>query len=285
MAVETVTPEHVHEHVHAQQWEETTLSTELLIALGVVILSIIAIVGVLRTQLAAISVIGIGAMLLFQGAAIALHYSELLYEADSTREADAIAGSQGIATEFLVGTAGIVLGVLALIGIASSTLMSVAAIGFGSAMLVTSTELTCNALVGRQSDAMRYVIRQVGSAAAGAQVLVGLAGIVLGILALVGMTSTMMILVALLAMGALILVRSSAVSGISAQVARTGKSNGNGRARQRSARGRVFFRVPLLARRTRSRCVLLLVLGRPLAEKPGPILSNRLLGIHPPLAR
>ncbi|MBV8815076.1 MAG: hypothetical protein JO271_11355 [Verrucomicrobia bacterium] len=213
MAVETVTPEHV--HAHAQQWEQTALSTELLIALGAVILSIIAIVGVFPTQLAAISVIGIGAMFLFQGAAVALHYSELLYEADVSRSVGTMEGGQGIASEFLVGTAGIVLGVLALIGIASTALMSVAVIAFGGAMLLTSTELSWrNTLVARQGEAMQQVIRQVGSAAAGAQVLVGLASIVLGILGLVGMTPTIMILVALLATGALVLLRSSVVGGL-----------------------------------------------------------------------
>jgi hypothetical protein len=46
-------------------------------------------------------------------------------------------------------------------------------------------------------------------AAAGAQVLAGLAALVLGILALVGIASMIMVLVALLAAGASILLRSS----------------------------------------------------------------------------
>lgn len=88
-------------------------------------------------------------------------------------------------------------------------------IAFGGAMLLTSTELSWrNTLVARQGEAMQQVIRQVGSAAAGAQVLVGLASIVLGILGLVGMTPTIMILVALLATGALVLLRSSVVGGL-----------------------------------------------------------------------
>jgi hypothetical protein len=53
-----------------------------------------------------------------------------------------------------------------------------------------------------------------GLAAAGAQVLVGLAGLVLGILGLVGIWSMTMILVALLATGASILLRSSFVGGL-----------------------------------------------------------------------
>jgi hypothetical protein len=214
MAVEeTVTPEHVHEQ--ALQWEHSALTTELLIALGAVVLSIIAIVGVLPTQLAAIAVIAMGAMMLFQGAAVALHYSELLYEAGATHRADTMEGTQGVATEFLAGTAGIILGVLALVGLQPTTLMSVAVIAYGGSLLLTSGEMTWrNSLMARESEPMRQIMRQIGSAAAGAQLLVGLTGIILGILGLVGMSAIMMILVAILATGTLILLRSSAVGGL-----------------------------------------------------------------------
>ena len=50
-------------------------------------------------------------------------------------------------------------------------------------------------------------------AAAGAQVLAGLAALVLGILALVGIASMIMVLIALLATGTSILLRSSALGG------------------------------------------------------------------------
>lgn len=61
MAVETVTPAQVHEH--ARQWEHTALTTELLLAFGAVVLSILGIVGLFPTYLAAIAVIGLGAIL------------------------------------------------------------------------------------------------------------------------------------------------------------------------------------------------------------------------------
>jgi hypothetical protein len=213
MAVETVTPEHVHEQ--ALRWEHSALTTELLIALGAVVLSIVAIVGVFPMQLGAIAVIGIGAMLLFQGAAVALHYSELLYEAGATQRAGSMEGTQSVANEFLAGTAGIILGVLALVGLQPTTLMSVAIIAYGGSLLLTSGEMTWrNALMVRESKAVRQIVQQIGSAAAGAQLLVGLASIVLGILGLVGTAAMMMILVAVLAMGTLILLRSSAVGGL-----------------------------------------------------------------------
>ena len=128
MAVETITPAQVHKH--ARQWEHTALTTELLLACGVVVLSILGIAGVLPTSLAGIAVIGLGAILLFQGATVVLHYGELLYEAGGESKAGAAEVSRGLTTEFLPGMTGIVLGVLALIGIVPTTLLSVAVITY-----------------------------------------------------------------------------------------------------------------------------------------------------------
>src|SRR4029077_1308792 len=116
MAVETITPAQVHKH--ARQWEHTALTTELLLACGVVVLSILGIAGVLPTSLAGIAVIGLGAIprfqgaTAFQGATVVLHYGELLYEAGGESKAGAAEVSRELTTEFLAGMTGIVLGVL-----------------------------------------------------------------------------------------------------------------------------------------------------------------------------
>src|SRR5215510_4235141 len=128
MAAETITPGEIHKQ--ARQWEHTALTTELLLACGVVVLSILGIAGVFPTYLAAVAVIGLGAILLFQGATVVLHYGELLYEAGAAEV------SRGITTEFLAGMAGIVLGVLALVGIVPATLLSAAVIIYGGTLLL-----------------------------------------------------------------------------------------------------------------------------------------------------
>jgi hypothetical protein len=87
------------------------------------VLSILGIVGVFPTYLAAIAVIGIGTILLFPSGSVALQYSELLYEAGATNKIDVSPVSRGITTELLAGVAGIVLGVLALVGVAPMTLL------------------------------------------------------------------------------------------------------------------------------------------------------------------
>jgi hypothetical protein len=212
MTVETITPAQFHEH--ARQWEHTTWTTELLLACGVVVLSILGIVGLFPMDLAAIAVIGLGAILLFEGANVVLRYGELLYEASPSSKVHAEEVSRGITAEFLAGVAGIVLGILALLRIVPMTLMAVAVITYGGTLLLTSGESVWLNSFGKENELVYQLRHSMGLAAAGAQVLVGLAGLVLGILGLIGIAPTTMVLVALLATGAAILLRSSFVGGL-----------------------------------------------------------------------
>jgi hypothetical protein len=211
MAVETITPAQFHEH--ARHWENTTLRTELLLACGAVVLSILGIVGLLPNDLAAIAVIGLGVLLLFEGANVGLRYTELLYEAGATSKSRVAEVTRGIMTEFLGGVAGIVLGILALLRIVPMTLMSVAVITYGGTLLLTSGESVWLASSSNENEVVRQLMHSMSLAAAGGQVLVGLAALALGILGLVGIAPMMMILIALLATGASILWRSSFLGG------------------------------------------------------------------------
>lgn len=211
MAIETITPAQIHEH--ARQWEHTALTTEVLLAFGALVLSILGIVGLFPTYLAAVAVIGLGAILLFQSSTVVVRYGELLHEAGATK-VDAWELSRGITAEFLSGMAGIVLGVLAILGIVPTTLLSVAVITYGATLLLTCGEsVLLNSLGKKENDLVFQLMYSMSLAAVGAQVLVGLTALVLGILGLVGMSSIMMILVALLATSASILLRSSSVGG------------------------------------------------------------------------
>jgi hypothetical protein len=211
MAVETIS--HAPFHEHARQWENTTLRTELLLACGVVVLSILGLAGVFRNDLAAIAVIGLGVVLGCQGANVVLRYTELLYEAGATANARSAEVSRGITAEFLAGVAGIVLGILALLQVVPMTLMSAAVITYGGTLLLTSSESVWVTPLGKENELVQQLMRSMGTAVAGAQVLVGLAAVVLGILGLVSIVPITMILVALLAIGASMLLRSSFVGG------------------------------------------------------------------------
>jgi hypothetical protein len=80
-------------------------------------------------------------------------------------------------------------------------------------MLTSGESVWLNSFVAKDNAIMRQLMRCMSQAAAGAQILAGLAALVLGILALVGLASMMMVLVALLATGTSILLRSSALGG------------------------------------------------------------------------
>jgi hypothetical protein len=212
MAVTTMTPAQVHERYG--QWEHTALTTELILALGAVVLGILGLVGLFPTPLAAIAVIALGVMLLSEGASIVFRSYELLAEAGTGETLAASEVSRAITAEFLAGVAGVVLGILALVGIVPLTLMAVAVITYGGMLMVTSGgSIGFDWPAIGDNEMVRRLVRSLRGAAADAQLLVGLAGVVLGILGLIGIKPITLVLVALLAIGAAALLRSSALGG------------------------------------------------------------------------
>jgi hypothetical protein len=178
-----------------------------------VVLSILGLANVYPHFMAAIATIAVGATLLFKSLTIAAEYPKLLSQ---TGTGGGELGS-GMSAELLAGGAGIVLGILALLGIGFQPLISIAVIVFGAGLLFGSTVVkSLNALkvqaMGAEGVAQR-VVEDIVSAAMGTQVLVGIGSIVLGILSLIGFIPVVLNLVALLAIGAVSLLTGSAVTG------------------------------------------------------------------------
>ena len=102
----------------------------------------------------------------------------------------------GMGAEFLGGAAGGVLGLLAILNMAPMTLMSIAIIVFGASLLLSSgTTYRLDALaskLGQRNLTAGQTL--VALAASGIQVLVGIAGIALGIIALMGVSTMTLIL-------------------------------------------------------------------------------------------
>jgi hypothetical protein len=212
-----MTPAELHEH--HRQWEHTALTTELILALGAVVLGIIGLIGLFPTQLAAIATIAVGVMLLCEGGSIVFRAYGLLSEAGAGETAAVSEVSRAITTEFLAGVAGVVLGILALVGVVPLTLMAVAVITYGGMLWLTSGgSIGFDWPAIGDDEMVRRLVRSLRGVAADAQLLVGLAGVVLGILGLAGIKSLTLVLVALLAIGASALLRSSAVGGAAFEV-------------------------------------------------------------------
>ena len=188
--------------------------TEALAGLAAAALAILGLTGVLPGYFAAIAVIAVGVALLAQGGAVAARWSRIMAETpdyDLDARGDL---SSGITGEILGGATGVILGILALVGVAPPILIPVALLAFGGAMLVGTGATVDLGAMRDPSGTTRLDrgTRELTVAASGTQMLIGIAAIVLGILALIGIDPLTLSLVGLLATGASILFSGSAVS-------------------------------------------------------------------------
>ncbi len=150
-------------------------------ALATIALAIVGLAGVFSNTMAAIATIVIGASVLSEAGAFgATMFTRVGASAVTTTEAS---NNGGLSADLLGGIAGIVLGILALLGVAQVTLLAVAVLIFGATFLLSS---------------LAFANTNFNS---GGQLLVGLAGIVLGILAVIGLDQMTLVLVGLLSLG------------------------------------------------------------------------------------
>ncbi len=182
--------------------------------LGALVLGILGLAGVDAQLMAPIATLAIAAALLAEGGSLASRYSDLA--PDFAGPHASLEVGTGLTAELIGGIAGVALGILAILGVDPMTLLAAAAIVFGAALLVGSAatarvnDLRLSVTTG-VSDKAREIAREAVSGATGAEVLVGLASVVLGILAIVTGGSLRLVLVAMLAVGAAILLAGSAV--------------------------------------------------------------------------
>ncbi len=193
------------------------------IATGV--LAIIALAGWHPELLAGVATIVFGAALLIQGGTLLSEYSQVFTPAGAFQTASDAVGGDGLAAMFPVGIAGIVLGVLALVGVAPYTLTAVSTIAFGAALMLSAQSV--RRLYRMQAEARattvsshttrEFLAGEMACGSAGIQFVAGLAAVVLGIIAVV-MTATVrnevLTLVALLVVGLTNIISGSALSGL-----------------------------------------------------------------------
>lgn len=147
--------------------------------IAVIALAIVGLAGVYSTPMAAIATIVLGAAILVEGGAFAASHREVISNQGSAK-GTLLQWNEGLSGEFLGATAGIILGILALLGAAPATLVSVAVLVYGGTFAASG--------LGDISSSRRLVF--------------GLAGFTLGVLAVCGLDSLLLVLVALLCLGA-----------------------------------------------------------------------------------
>jgi len=181
---------------------------------GALILSILGLIGAAPMMLASIAAIGIGGALLVEGGTVGARYSRFLAGTHYDYTNQIIGG--GMAMECLGGIAGLVLGILSLLGITPMSLLPVAMIVFGGALLMASGAMSrLNSLPVRgmiEPERAHQMAREAVYVASGSEVLVGAAAVVLGILALSGYHPLVLTLVALLCVGASVMLSGTSIA-------------------------------------------------------------------------
>jgi hypothetical protein len=185
-----------------------------------IVLAVVGLAGVKSEMMVAIATIVFGVALLVEGGAMLSEYASIVFPSGSRSVSIESVGGVGLSAHFLVGAAGIVLGVLALLGIQSIILTSIALIAFGAAMVLSSNSVwklhqlkrTMLPVEGQSVSGTAILANEMASESAGALALAGLAGIVLGILAVAGLNPTVLTLAALIALGATLVLTGSSLS-------------------------------------------------------------------------
>lgn len=201
---------------------QTTAYGGLIDAIGGIAAGVLAIIGLNGFDpegTAGIATIVLGAAFLVQAGAILSEYTHILQRSAMGSAFAPPAGGDGLTAMFMVGAGGIVLGVLALLGIASAALTSIAVIAFGSCLVLSSGSVRQLYLLRREalvnaSSTTEMLAGQIVSGSAGIQLMSGLTAVVLGILAVAGHSSRVLTLAALLVLGVTVLLSGSALSSL-----------------------------------------------------------------------
>jgi hypothetical protein len=190
--------------------------TESIGAAAAIVLSIVGLAGALPGAMMAIAAIVLGAAILLDAAAVSARYRRLVGDAwgsESPRVRAELGG--GISAESIAGITGIVLGILALLGLAPLALCTVALIVFGAALIFGSAAKGRFASVSTAhygiGEKARHVIDEALSLSSSGEVLVGIGAIVLGILALLGVQPATLVFVGFLAVACAILLAGTAL--------------------------------------------------------------------------
>ena len=184
--------------------------------IATIVLAIVALAGVNPGILVPAAVIVFGAALLIQGGTVLSEHASVLFPAAGGGSIEQFRGGN-LSAVFLTGIAGIVLGILALLGIAAATLTAVSVIAFGAALILSANSVRELHMVRRYGAGMsgsEMVAGEMASGSAGVQLLAGLTAVVLGILAVSGVNPAVLMLSALIVLGGAVVLSGSTLSGM-----------------------------------------------------------------------
>ncbi len=184
--------------------------------MGAMALAIIGLAGVHTVWMLAIATILASIALMFVGGAIGARFSALAHDASRGRLGAVELGS-GMTAELLGGFTGLVLGILAILGMVPLVLAPIAAMIFGAALVLGLAAISrlndLNVEKACDDKETRHIAQAAVRSAEGIQMLLGLGSGILGLLALIGVAPMILSLVAMLAVGLASLASGSALGG------------------------------------------------------------------------
>lgn len=176
-------------------------------------LSIAGLAGTAPGTLAALCAVVLGIAVLFESGALLAYYGEAQEELQATHQRGAVMGS--VVAEGLLGLAAVILGAIALLGVADGALVEIGVLVLATALLLGGGLVTGTALVTGAFDEDRSEHR-LGRVVAGTGSLEGIVGasaMVIGVLALIGVgRDPVLALVGYLLLGAAELITGLAVA-------------------------------------------------------------------------
>jgi hypothetical protein len=185
-------------------------------ALALVILGILALAKIDPLLLVSIAVIVAGVLLAIDSAALTQEIAGAL-GAKAGHHINASELPTGLNAGVLGGITGVVLGILAILDVAPHTLIAVAAIVFGAAVLfdfaARSQARALRMTTGETPEQSAKLALAAASSTSTAAIFAGIGLITLGILALAAIASEVLMAVAFLGLGAYVLLEEASVAG------------------------------------------------------------------------
>jgi hypothetical protein len=181
--------------------------------IGAIVLAILAIIRVLPGLLGPIATIAIGVALLAEGGVFGAPQAARAGTRTGRVRPRILGTAAGVGT--FAGAAGVALGIIALLGVDRVTLIAVAAIVFGAALLMSgSGPLGIGRFAARETThvSVADAMRETAETITGSRALAGIGAATLGILALVGLSPQLLVLIALLAVAGALLMSSAAAT-------------------------------------------------------------------------
>lgn len=199
----------------AAEAEPFGLLTEGAAGIAAIVLGVIGLAGVSAGALASITTIIIGVGLVVQAFNAAAEVSRGLNASAAAMAGRGTEVGGDVMIDVAAGVAGIILGILGLVGVNAPHLIPAALIVFGGALILSGAVKAQGRVMTttNAAGAPMQVSYQGSAAMSGLEILVGFAAIILGILTLIFGASWVLVLVGFIAVGAALLMVSATFSG------------------------------------------------------------------------